>query len=165
ERAPGQHPVEIPLAVDVLEMGALAAPEEDGLVEPDRAHRPHRRVDAARDQPPRPPEEPAVLFQSHSASAPVQYDTTRSAPARLIAASDSSAACRSSSQPRAAAAFTIAYSPDTLYAATGTSNASRTARITSRYGSAGLIMIASAPSSMSSSLSRSASRTLAGSIW
>ena len=32
----------------------------------------------------------------------VQYETTMSAPARLIAVSDSSAACRSSSQPRAA---------------------------------------------------------------
>jgi hypothetical protein len=82
----------------------------------------------------------------------------------LIAVSDSSAAWRSSSHPERAAAFTIAYSPETLYAAIGTSNASRTARITSRYGSAGLIMIASAPSSMSSSLSRSASLMFAGSI-
>ena len=44
-------------------------------------------------------------------------------------------------------------------------NDSLAARITSRYGSAGLIMIASAPSSTSSSHSRNASRTLAGSIW
>ena len=44
----------------------------------------------------------------------VQYEMTKSAPARLIAVSDSSAACRSSRRPRAAAALTIAYSPETL---------------------------------------------------
>src|SRR5690348_18235845 len=82
----------------------------------------------------------------------------RSAPARLIAVSDSSAAARSSSHPARAAALTIAYSPETLYAASGAWNASRAARITSRYGNAGLIMIASAPSARSILHSRSASR-------
>ena len=103
--------------------------------------------------------------RANAASSFVQYETTRSAPARLIAVSDSSAAARSSSQPCRAPAFTIAYSPETLYAASGASNRSRTARITSRYGSAGLTMITSAPSARSSSHSRSASRTFAGSIW
>ena len=41
----------------------------------------------------------------------------------------------------------------------------RTARSTSRFGSAGLTSSASAPSATSSSHSRSASRTLAGSSW
>ena len=48
-----------------------------------------------------------------------------------MAVSDSRAAARSSSQPERAAALTIAYSPETLYAASGTWNASRAARITS----------------------------------
>ena len=48
------------------------------------------------------------------ASSFVQYETMRSAPARTIAVSDSSAAARSSIQPRAAEAFSIAYSPETL---------------------------------------------------
>jgi hypothetical protein len=51
---------------------------------------------------------------SQRASSFVQYETTMSAPARTIAVSDSSAAWRSSSHPRAAAALTIAYSPETL---------------------------------------------------
>jgi hypothetical protein len=51
---------------------------------------------------------------SQPASSFVQYETTRSAPARTIAVSDSSAAWRSSSQPRALAALSIAYSPETL---------------------------------------------------
>ena len=42
-----------------------------------------------------------------------------SAPARRIAVSDSIAAPRSSIQPLAAAAFSIEYSPETWYAATG----------------------------------------------
>src|SRR6185312_8190149 len=108
---------------------------------------------------------PEVEGYSHPASSFVQYETIRSAPARLIAVSDSSAACRSSSQPRAPAAFSIAYSPETLYAPTGRSKRSRAARITSRFGSAGLTRSASAPSATSSSHSRSASRTLAGSSW
>ena len=45
-----------------------------------------------------------------------------SAPARLIAVRCSRATAGPSIQPRAAAALTIAYSPDTWYAATGTSN-------------------------------------------
>src|SRR5205085_2056202 len=63
-----------------------------------------------------------------------------------------------------AAALSIAYSPETLYAAIGSSKRSRAARITSRYGRAGLIISTSAPSATSSSHSRSASRTFAGSI-
>ena len=89
----------------------------------------------------------------------------RSAPARLIAVSASSAAARSSSSPSRAAVVSIAYSPLTWYAAIGASVSSRTRRITSRYGIAGLTITMSAPSSMSSSTSRMASLPLAGSIW
>jgi hypothetical protein len=57
---------------------------------------------------------PEISGYSQPASSFVQYETTRSAPARTIAVSDSSAAWRSSSQPFAPAAFSIAYSPETL---------------------------------------------------
>ena len=50
ERAPGHHPVDVAVAVDVLDVRAVAAPHEHRLVEPDRAHRANRRVDAAGDQ-------------------------------------------------------------------------------------------------------------------
>ncbi len=59
-------------------------------------------------------------------------------------------------------ALTIAYSPLTWYAATGTSNAARTSAMTSRYASAGLIITMSAPSATSSATSTSASRPLRG---
>ena len=56
-----------------------------------------------------------------------------SAPARLMAVSVSSTAARSSIHPFAAAALIIAYSPLTLYAASGwESKRSRSSRITSR---------------------------------
>ena len=56
-----------------------------------------------------------------------------SAPARRMEVRVSTIARSRSIQPFAAAASTIAYSPETLYAATGTSTASRTgARSTSR---------------------------------
>ncbi len=71
---------------------------------------------------------------------------------------------RSSSQPFANAAFSIAYSPLTWYANVGTPKRSFTRRTMSRYGSAGLTMTMSAPSSRSSAISRSASSPLAGSI-
>ena len=51
-----------------------------------------------------------------------------SAPARRIEVSVSRIAGSRSIQPLAAAASTMAYSPETLYAATGTSTASRTRR-------------------------------------
>ena len=57
---------------------------------------------------------PETRCYSQPASSFVQYETTRSAPARTIAVSDSSAAARSSIQPRAAEALSIAYSPETL---------------------------------------------------
>src|SRR5581483_4240082 len=132
ERAPRADPVEVAVPVDVDEVRAFPALDEERLVQADGAHRPHRRVDAAGDQLERTPVQLRASAQSHCARSFVQYETIRSAPARLIAVSDSSAAWRSSSQPARAAAFTIAYSPETLYAATGTSNASRTARMTSR---------------------------------
>ncbi len=57
---------------------------------------------------------PEARCYSQRASSFVQYETTMSAPARTIAVRDSSAASRSSSQPRAPAALSIAYSPETL---------------------------------------------------
>jgi hypothetical protein len=57
---------------------------------------------------------PEVKGYNQRASSFVQYETTRSAPARTIAVRDSSAASRSSSHPFAPAAFSIAYSPETL---------------------------------------------------
>src|SRR5581483_7022586 len=104
----------VPAAADVLDLGPLAPRHEDRLVEPDRAHRPDRRVDAAGDQLERAPVEIRARRQSHAARSFVQYERTMSAPARLIAVSDSIAAVRSSSQPRSAAARTMAYSPETL---------------------------------------------------
>jgi hypothetical protein len=65
----------------------------------------------------------------------------------------------------AAAASTIAYSPLTWYALTGTCTASATRATMSRYGSAGFTMTASAPSAMSWATSRSASSAFGGSIW
>src|SRR6185437_16808099 len=38
---------EVAVSFDVLEVGALAAADEEGLVEADRAHRAHRRVHPA----------------------------------------------------------------------------------------------------------------------
>src|SRR5581483_9113946 len=115
---PGHDPVDVAPAVHVLEAGTRAAADEHGLVEPDRPHGAHRRVDAARDERPRPPPQLRPRLrrpaQRCGASSFAQYVTTTSAPARLIAVSDSSAAWRSSSHPPAAAAFTIAYSPETL---------------------------------------------------
>ena len=62
----------------------------------------------------RPAEELGRGPQSQRASSLAQYETITSAPARLIAVSDSSAAACSSIHPAAPAAFTIAYSPETL---------------------------------------------------
>ena len=48
QRPPRAHVVDVAVAVDVDELGALAAGDED-RVAPDRPHRAHRRVHAARD--------------------------------------------------------------------------------------------------------------------
>ena len=53
QRAPRADVVDVAVAVDVDQLGALAALDED-RVAADRAHRPHRRVDAARQQLERP---------------------------------------------------------------------------------------------------------------
>ncbi len=100
QRAPRHHPIDIPAPVHALDLRARPPAHEDRLVEADGAHRANGRVDAARDQLERPPvQSRAVALQSHAARSFVQYETIMSAPARLIAVSDSSAACRSSSQP------------------------------------------------------------------
>src|SRR5262249_50604412 len=163
ERPPRHDPVEETPPVGRLDVCPRSALDEERLVEPAPTHGAHRRGHAARDQLQRAAGEGPGPRPSHARGSRGPQPTSRSAPARLIAVSDSSAAVRSSSQPARAAALTIAYSPETLYAASGAWNASRAARITSRYGSAGLIMIASAPSARSILHSRRASRTLAGS--
>src|SRR3989454_2165614 len=93
------------------------------------------------------------------------YVRMRSAPARRIAVSVSSTTGRSSTHPRSAAALIRLYSPLTANAASGASNRSRAARITSRYARAGFTMTMSAPSSRSRAISRSDSRRFAGSFW
>src|SRR5581483_3104404 len=102
---------------------------------------------------------------SQSAASSAKYVMITSAPARAIAVSDSSAARRRSIHPRSAAAWSEAYSPLTWYAASGTSKRARAAAMTSRYGPAGFTISASAPSSRSLRISRSASRPFGGSIW
>jgi hypothetical protein len=87
------------------------------------------------------------------------------APARRIAVSVSTMIRSRSSQPFAAAASTIAYSPLTWYAATGTGTAAATRLMMSSYASAGLIITMSAPSSRSSRVSLTASSALRGSSW
>src|SRR5262245_5906716 len=78
-----------------------------------------------------------------------KYVITMSAPARRMPVSASIMAASSSSQPSWPAARSMAYSPDTEYAATGRPNSLFTREMTSRYGSAGLTMTMSAPSSTS----------------
>ena len=137
----------------------------------DRAERPHRRVRrhrgsrccAAREQLRR-----SWTRRVTRASRPAsraKYVRMMSAPARLIAVTCSSATARPSIQPFAAAALTIAYSPDTWYAATGTSTSAAHRAMTSRYASAGFTITMSAPSAMSSRISSSASRALRQSCW
>ena len=52
ERPEGHDPVDVALAFDRFQIGALAPPHEERLVEADGFHRPHRRVDASWDQAP-----------------------------------------------------------------------------------------------------------------
>ena len=54
ERAPREHPVDVAVAVHVLDQRARPAAHEQRLVEPDGSHRAHRRVDPTRDQALRP---------------------------------------------------------------------------------------------------------------
>src|SRR4051794_1408023 len=117
----------------------------------------------------RQPPDPGLRFgrhrRSHSATSAAQYVRMIEAPARRIEVRVSSTVRSRSIQPRAAAASTMAYSPDTWYAPTGTSTAAATAATTSRYPSAGFTRTMSAPSATSRATSRSASRPLAGSCW
>ena len=92
QRPPRHDPVDVAVAVDVLEVGALAAPDEERLVDADAAHRADRRVHPAGDQVEGAAVQLTARPQSQVASSFVQYETTKSAPARLIAVSDSSAA-------------------------------------------------------------------------
>ena len=70
QRPPRHHPVDVAAAGLVLDPRALAAADEERLVEADGAHRPHRRVDAARNHLASPP--PQARCHSHSASSFVQ---------------------------------------------------------------------------------------------
>ena len=47
---PRLHPVEQPAPVRRLDIRPFTARDEERLVDPDRAHRPYRRVDAAGNQ-------------------------------------------------------------------------------------------------------------------
>ena len=114
QRPPGHDPVDVALAGHVFDVRAVTTTDEERLVDTDRAHRTNGRVDASGDELLRSAPEPRASRQSHEASSRVQYEITKSAPARLIAVSDSSAAWRSSMNPAVAAVLTIAYSPETL---------------------------------------------------
>ena len=70
QRPPRQHPVEVAVAVDVVEVRALAARDEERLVEPDGAHRAHGRVDAAGNQLERAPVELAARCVRATARGP-----------------------------------------------------------------------------------------------
>ncbi len=73
EEGPPRHdPVEQPSAVLGLDVRALAALDEQRLVEADRAHRPHGRVHAAGDQLERAAIELRALGQSHAGRSRVQ---------------------------------------------------------------------------------------------
>jgi len=64
--------VDVAIAVDVLEIRALAAADEQRLVEPDRAHRTHGRVHTAGDEIERAAIQLAARPQSQEASSFVQ---------------------------------------------------------------------------------------------
>ena len=72
ERPPRHDPVEQPAAVLGLDVRALAALDEQRLVEADRAHRPHGRVHAAGDELERAAVEVRALRQSHAGRSRVQ---------------------------------------------------------------------------------------------
>ena len=71
ERPPRHDPVEEAAALG-LDVRARPAPHEERLVEPDAAHRPDGRVDAAGDQLERAPVELAALRQSQAGRSRVQ---------------------------------------------------------------------------------------------
>ena len=72
QRAPGHDPVDVALAIDVLEIGALAATYEQRLVEPDRVHRADGRVHAAGNEIERAAKQFTARLQSQLASSLVQ---------------------------------------------------------------------------------------------
>src|SRR5262249_18737102 len=150
----------------VPDVAALGASDEvRGAA--DGAERAHRRVHATRDDCLGALEPRLVALGHHSlsASSRAKYVRMMSAPARLTAVMCSSATASPSIHPFSAAALIMAYSPDTWYAATGTSTSARTAAMTSRYASAGFTITMSAPSAMSRRTSSSASRPLCQSCW
>src|SRR4029077_20655612 len=129
-RAPRLDVVDVAGPVGGDQERALPAGHEE-RVAPDARERPHRRVDPAGDagQGPRPE---LVAHWSRSATRRAAYVRMKSAPARLIAVRCSSITASPSSQPFAAAASTMAYSPLTWYAPSGTGTVARTRLTTSR---------------------------------
>ena len=137
-RSPGADVVDVAIAIDVVQIGPFAALEKDRLA-PHAAKGPGRAVHAAghkllctgkrglallvihRKQSGSVRDEALELAQrlvhdyvSQPAICLAQYVRMMSAPARCMAVSDSITALRSSIHPRAAAALTMLYSPDTL---------------------------------------------------
>src|SRR5258706_204395 len=190
QRALALPEVGVTVALDIPHVRSFSAPDRVGSPA-NGTKRPHRRTDAAGDDARGALEhlhvvgEPESAAQrrlaagrrtavgvaevghavSTSASSAARYVRMTSAPARFTAVICSSATAGPSIQPRAAAALIIEYSPDTWYAAMGTSTAARTRAITSRYVSAGFTITMSAPWAMSACTSRIASRPLCQSCW
>ena len=77
ERAPRHHPVDVPAPVRVLEVGALGAGDEEGLLAAHRAPRAHGRVDAARDDRPRAAPERGGYNHCAASLGPVGDDDVR----------------------------------------------------------------------------------------
>src|SRR4029078_5001223 len=116
QRPPRLHPVDVAVALDVLDPASRAARDEHGLVDAHGAHRAHRRVDAAGGQARRAAPAGGPVAPSHPARSFAQYVTMVPAPARLTAVSASSAAARSSRRPASGGAPAHAYSAHASYA-------------------------------------------------
>ena len=113
ERTPRAEVVEVAPAVGVPDARAFAADDErrqsaHGLESA------HGGIHAPRDHALRPREELFGSGQSQRAKSLAWYVRMMSAPARAIDVSVSLTTLSSSIHPRCAAAFTIAYSPETL---------------------------------------------------
>ena len=127
-RAPRLHVVDVAAAVGVDEVRRPRRAATKNGSPPTDVERPHRRVDAAGDARLRPRVEQRAHVQAFGDVAREVGEHEVGAGALDRRAACSSATASPSIQPLPAAAFTIAYSPLTWYAATGTSNASRSAR-------------------------------------
>src|SRR5262249_19364428 len=141
-RPVGHDVVEVRAPVRVPHARALARRHEEGLAADGRKGA-HGRGHAARHELLRAPVEsrgtrglrrlpqPSALL-SHRAASLAWYVRMKAGPARTIPVRISSVIRRSSIQPFWAAALTMAYSPETLYAPIGASKRARASRMTSR---------------------------------